>query len=144
MFLIRRCLVLCDKAMYWSWLPGTLATQLLYWSKATLWPRVLSNAASNFPFESSPQFYQVLKGTKHLEPIWECHSILMSTCQVLQFLKMKHVVITSWYIFGLDMKLDCCNKPVISCKELGTLENLKVFEDPLMSTNKDLINLFCY
>ena len=43
------------------------------------------------------------------------------------------------------MKLECCNNnPVISCKELGTLENPAVLEDPLTSTNEDVINFLCY
>ena len=43
------------------------------------------------------------------------------------------------------MKLECCNnKPVVSCKELGTPENPAVLEDPPTSTNKDVINLLCY
>ena len=40
------------------------------------------------------------------------------------------------------MKLECCNnKPVVSCKELGTPENPAVLEDPPTSTNEDVIDL---
>ena len=43
------------------------------------------------------------------------------------------------------MKLECCNnKPVVSYKELSTLENPAVLEDPPTSINKDMINLLCY
>ena len=43
------------------------------------------------------------------------------------------------------MKLECCNKkPVIICKKLSTLENHAVLENPLTSTNDDVMNLLRY
>ena len=43
------------------------------------------------------------------------------------------------------MKLECCNnKPVVSCKELGTPKNAVVLEDPPTSTNEDVIDLLSY
>ena len=41
------------------------------------------------------------------------------------------------------MMLGCCNKFVISCKNLGTPDP-PVLEDPPMRTNKDVINLLSY
>ena len=85
----------------------------------------------------------VLNGVERSKPIGDCHWILLG--QVFQFLKMKHSVVTSWRLSGLDMKLDCSNnKPVIGCKELGTPKNPAVLEDPPMSTDKDMVNLLRY
>ena len=43
------------------------------------------------------------------------------------------------------MKLECCNnKPVVSCKELGTPENPAVLKDPPTRTIEDVINLLSY
>ena len=43
------------------------------------------------------------------------------------------------------MKLEFCNnKPVISCKELGTPKNPVVLENPLKRANEDLIDLLSY
>ena len=64
--------------------------------------------------------------------------------QVLQFLKMKHNVVTSWRLSGLDMKLEYSNKPLIGRKELGTPKNPTVLEDPPTSTDKDMVDLFFY
>ena len=47
---------------------------------------------------------------------------------------MKHSVVASWKLSGLDMKL------VIGRKELGTPKNPAVLEDP-PSTDKDMIDL---
>ena len=85
------------------------------------------------------------KVVEHSKPIGDCYRILLGTCQVLQFLKMKHSVITSWRVSGLDMKLECSNnKHVIGRKELGTPKNPAVLEDPPMSTDKDMVDLFHY
>ena len=43
------------------------------------------------------------------------------------------------------MKLECSNtKPVISRKKLSTPKNLAVLEDPLTSTDKDMVDPFRY
>ena len=58
---------------------------------------------------------------------------------------MKHGVVTSWGISGLDMEFEYGNnKPVISLKELSTSKNPSVLEDPPMSMNKDMVDLLCY
>ena len=54
---------------------------------------------------------------------------------------MKHSVVTSWTLSGLDMKLEYTNKPLIGRKELGTLKNPTVLEDLPTSTDKDMIDL---
>ena len=40
----------------------------------------------------------------------DCLHILLSTCQVLQFFKMKHSMVISWRLSGLQMKLECSPK----------------------------------
>ena len=42
------------------------------------------------------------------------------------------------------MSLECCNKSVVSCKELGTPVNRAVLEDLPMRTNEDVIKLLSY
>ena len=42
------------------------------------------------------------------------------------------------------MKLDCCNKLVISCKDFGTPKNPEVLEDSPTSTSDEEISLLCY
>ena len=66
--------------------------------------------------------------------------MLLCTCQVLQFLKMKHSVVTSWRVSGLDMKLEWSNnKPVIGHKELGTPKNTAILADPPTILTKDMV-----
>ena len=71
--------------------------------------------------------------------------ILMSICQILQFLKIKHIMVTPWDSSGFDMKLECSkDKPVVSCKGLSTPKNPAVLENPPVSANKNVIDLHSY
>ena len=43
------------------------------------------------------------------------------------------------------MKFECCdNKPVVSCKELGTPVNPSVLDDATTRTTEDVIDLLSY
>ena len=96
-------------------------------------------------FEGISYFFRVLKGVEHSKPIGNCHCILLFTCQVLQFLKMKHSVVTSQRLSGLDKKLECSNnKAVVGGKEFGTTKNPEVGEDPPTSTDRDMVDFLRY
>lgn len=49
----------------------------------------------SFKFEGILQFYKVFKDTKNIEPISDCHCILVGIRRVSPFLKMKHGVVKS-------------------------------------------------
>lgn len=72
----------------------------------------------------------------------DCHCIPLSTSLVPQFLKMKHQRVESWDFLRPEVYFQFCSKKsVVGRKKFGTLENPTVLEDPLMSTNKIVIDL---
>lgn len=86
--------------------------QRLLPGKATPLPRALSSGRlcnmQSFTFEGTPLFNSFLKGADHMEPIWDWRCILIYTCQVFQFLKIKHSV-TFWDFSSFDMMLEGSN-----------------------------------
>lgn len=72
----------------------------------------------------------------------DCHCIPLSTSLVPQFLKMKHQRVESWDFLRPEVYFQFrSKKSVVGRKKFGTLENPTVLEDPLMSTNKIVIDL---
>ena len=138
----QRALVLF---LYWSQLPASLAVQLFaIWSSVCTEARSvrglgdsLMHSLATLRVSRLNVSYRILKGVEYSKVIGECHRILLRTCKILQFLMMKHGVVASWKLSGLDMKHD--NKPVISRKELETPKNPAVLEDP---SKKDMVDLF--
>lgn len=69
------------------------------------------------------------------EPVWDCHCILMSTCQLFQFLKIKDSMTD--ILLNIIVCIRSLSRPIInlwsSCKELCPLENPAVLEDSVWS-----------
>lgn len=90
---------------------------------------MISNALlsryESFTFIGIPQLLRVPQSTKHLKPITDSHSILLSTHLVSQFLKTEPQRVASLFFF------------------FSPPENPTVLKDPPMSSNKNMMDLLC-
>lgn len=76
-------------------------------------PSVLLSSLKKFAFEGIQQYCRILKGSEHIEPIFDYNYILISTCQVFQLLEVEHFIVGFNDVSGPNVKLECRNKPII-------------------------------
>ena len=122
----------------------------LHRGEATPWPQALSNATlgnlKSLTFEDIPFIALLgLQGCRVLQTDWRLspHTLehISSPSVSQDETQCGHILEPFWTWFELECSND---EPVISCKELGTLKNPAILEDPPMSTNKDMVDFLCY